>query len=148
MGKGKNQLINKQQRTRRAVWPEMAIYCQVGKLKYFGLFFHIYAIKGKKYWVWRLLLGRFQFFKSLKDRGDFWRFWYPEMEIWKKIFWSYWRRGSKSTKVGVALILQLKLSTMVFILVSHQDVPLTRCLVKRYILVLPQNKGHGKMEQT
>ncbi len=33
---------------------------------------------------------------------------------------------------------------MVFILVSHQDVPLTRCLVMRYILVWPQNKGHAK----
>ncbi len=33
---------------------------------------------------------------------------------------------------------------MVFILVSLQDVPLTRCLVKRYILVWPQNKGDRK----
>ncbi len=37
-----------------------------------------------------------------------------------------------------------KTFNMVFILVSLEDVPLTRCLVKRYILVWPQNKGHGK----
>ncbi len=33
---------------------------------------------------------------------------------------------------------------MVFILVSHADVPLTRCPVKRYVLVWPPNKGHAK----
>ncbi len=33
---------------------------------------------------------------------------------------------------------------MAFILASHQDVPLTRCLVKWYILVWPPNKGQAK----